>query len=307
MRYYRVLKPFLLLGLLYVSVVWVLRSRHSDVAVLAMMIVGVPGAVAVYLNFKTEEAAQALQIGLEVTIHVGHLTPKPLRAHPYFREAHQAAQDKYEEMKSQGRPGEWDHLRSSGIGTSFRFMYKSGLVWSEPRKTFVNRAFVVGRTMGDVLGDTKTEAANIEPSLMVVESHGIIGVLLIPVQTEVPFIQTRREASEMRAFNVFDREKREQLLKRNRRKTRQPEGPDEYSTPGDPPAAVLGEFPVAAFREMVAMPDGAMSYSAFGKAWDALGRQYGLSAPKSDPEFSSDSFELQTEYVRFVFDPTGPV
>jgi hypothetical protein len=305
MRYYRMLKPYLLVGLLYLGVVWLYDRNPKG---LPHLMVGVPVMVGLYVYTKVVEELQARQRGIELHITVDYSAPKYLSAHPYFKPAHEAAVKVREKLKTEGRSDTYDRLLSTGVGTSFRFVYHGGLVWSEPRKTFVSRAFVAGRVLGDVLGPVDGDAADIEPSLMVVESRGVVGVLLVPVQPDEAFAGTRREKSEMRAFNVFEEQKRDELLNRTP-KVREPGSYDyEYKGPGEPPAVVLGQFPVHAFRRLLALGENnsAISQGEFDKTWDALEKRYGLSAPKRDPEFDPlDRFELQSEWVRFTFEQTG--
>jgi len=307
MRYYRLAKPYLLVVLLYLGVVWLWERNPKD---LPYMLVGLPVLVGIYVHSKVLEEIRVRQRGIELTISVVYPAPKYLREHPYFNPAHEAALRVHERLKQEGREHEYGRLMSEGIGTQFRFLYHGGLVWSEPRKSFVSRAFVAGRIFGNVLGDVKSEAADIEPSLMIVESHGVVGVLLVPVQPDEAFVSTRREKSEMRAFNVFDEQKVNELLNR-KPKVREPGSYDyEFKGPGEPPAVLLGQFPVHAFRRLLALGENnsAVSQGEFDSAWDALMKRYGLSAPKRtrDPEFDPlDVFELDSEWIRFTFGQTG--
>jgi hypothetical protein len=262
-----------------------------------------PALVGGYVYNKLTEALRsyAATAGFELYIRVDG--QKCLSAHPYMLEANQAALKKRDEMKADGNEDEFKGLILPGLAShgGIRLLYHKGLIWSERHKTFISKVYFEGRPYGDLFGPEDGPEAAIEPSIVVEENHGVITILLVPVQPldrDRQFFSTARQASVMRASRVLEREARERLFTRKAKST------DTDDEPGSPAAVKLGEFPVRAFAALVQLPDGAVSQREYDKAFDSLEQQHGLAPEKRDRDAYShldDFFTLQSEYMTFRF------
>lgn len=285
--WFRRLKPLLYLAFLYLCVSWSLRR---DYGTLAIWIVAAPAAIGWYVYLKFMEAFRNYDsaAGFELYINVRYCdTPKNLHEHPYMKAAHEAVLKKRDEMKVAGQEIEFERCISSGLSrtTGIRLLYHKGLIWSEKHKTFVEKVRIDGRPYGDVLGLEESVEAQIEPSILIQEHRGVITVLLVPVEPldakELNLLPPRRR-SVLRASRVLEGDREEE--------------------PGSPPAVKLGEFPVREFTMLLYLPDSALSFTEYSKAWDTLQEKYGLARkPRDHAPFVDDWHQLDSDYVEFHF------
>ena len=152
-----------------------------------------------------------------------------------------------------------------------------------------------------ILGGAGLDRPNpdIQPSVVIHEKHGVISVLLVPVQPGAPdefAVTERREASIWRAIRVSERQLTDRLLNRKASESEDPE-----DQPGSPPAVTLAKFPLFAVMGIEQAPEGALGLDDFMKAFDGLRKQSGLEQVERDALDVSSWSTWRNEYVDFSF------
>jgi hypothetical protein len=304
-RFFRAVKPYLYVVVLYIGVRWLLAVHWATVS---DVVVAVPVLVGAYVyRTVSSESKRALAtyrnetfFGLAVSLN------GKLLEHPYMAAARATEERTREAMKAQGREDEYYTLRNGtpfGFAAGYRVLYHHGLVWVYGEKTF-GEVRAQGLPFGSVLDGVD---ADLQPSLVIYEYLGVVSVLLVPLEqnppTELPGeIYSRRERRNWRAMEICEKYVSGNPLSKRRINEDAPPVELKGELKGDLPVVLLAQFPVSALRTIRHVEEEFISYEESRQGEARLRELYGLKLEERDPENISGWTGWENDYVTFSFE-----